>query len=144
MFQHPSFLGLSLGPWSALLLVSLMVFGVLCRLFLSVVDIKLLCDVFKWTRLIWRLHVWCFVVARVLVFWWSVFLFGTELDGGQKAGSSGIISVWCRGSTFSESEMSLVVGWFGLGGGSDCSGISTALCIQARQRRLANPLSPTL
>lgn len=54
-----------------------MVFGVLCRMFLSVTDIKLLCDAFQWTRLIWGLHVWCFVVARVLVFWWSVFRFRT-------------------------------------------------------------------
>lgn len=50
----------------------------------------------------------------------------------------------CRLPTLSAIEGSPVEGGLGEGGGGGCSGISTALGIQARQRRLSNPLSPTL
>lgn len=65
-----------------------------------------------------------------------------ELDGGQRAISPGLMVYQALRYVLhilSESE------WGCVGGGDcDCSGISTALGIEASHRRLSNPLSPTL
>lgn len=70
-----------------------------------------------------------------------------ELDGGQRANSPELMVH--RAVTYSlhiclPGEVRPVGGGFGRSGGCGCSWISTALDIQAGQRRFANPLSPTL
>lgn len=130
--------------------VYLMVFGVLSRPFL-VFYMKLFCETYLRGILLFVFLAVATGQVKYCSGRWSFFpvLDMVELDGGQRANSLGLMvhqAIKCKLHIFfrewgESSGEGKLVGW---GGGCEWSGISTALGIQARQRRLANPLSPTL